>query len=85
MRLTGGRRQGKSCRNPSRSNRHGRRCTLRVAVGTFGHLDKAGADSAHFSGRLRGRKLAPGSYQLIVAARNAAGTGAAVSRAFKIV
>jgi hypothetical protein len=85
VRLTGGRRQGKSCRNPSRSNRHGRRCTLRVAVGTFGHLDKAGADSAHFSGRLRGRKLAPGSYQLIVAARNAAGTGAAVSRAFKIV
>ena len=35
LRLTSGRRQGKSCRRPSKSNQHGKRCTLLSAVGSF--------------------------------------------------
>jgi hypothetical protein len=84
LRVSSGRRQGKSCRKPSRSNRHGHRCKLLVKVGTFSHADKAGANSVHFSGRLEGGKLRPSSYTLKVVAHDAAGTGAAVSRAFKI-
>jgi hypothetical protein len=85
LRLTSGRRQGRSCKRPSAKNRHGRRCTLKVKVGTFGHADRVGADSARFSGRLKGHRLPAGSYQLLVVPRDANGTGAAVSKGFKIL
>ena len=84
VRESGGRRQGRSCRTPSRSNRHGRRCTLVTTLGTFTHVDVAGADSLRFSGRLHGRRLASGAYRLRAVARNAAGSGATVGTAFSI-
>jgi hypothetical protein len=45
LRPTAGRKQGKSCKRPSRSNRRGKRCTLYVAAGSFTHADKAGKNS----------------------------------------
>ena len=84
LRPIGGRRQGRSCKRPSKRNRHGRRCTLLVALASFVHADRAGANSVHFSGRLKGRKLARGSYVLQAVPRNAAGTGARASLSFKI-
>jgi hypothetical protein len=79
-----GRTQGRSCRKPSKANRHGRRCTLYKALGTFTHADVAGLISLHFSGRLRGKKLAKGSYRLQAVPNDAAGKGAAVSVKFKV-
>jgi hypothetical protein len=84
LRETSGRRQGKSCKKPSKSNKHGKRCTILTAVGSFSHVDSVGADSLHFSGRLKGKKLAAGSYRLQAVARDAAGNGAAVDKSFKI-
>jgi hypothetical protein len=43
---------------------HARACTAAVKVGTFTHQDRAGANRVAFNGRLRGRLLATGSYEL---------------------
>jgi hypothetical protein len=84
LRESTGRRQGKSCKKPSRSNRHGKRCTLLTPVGSFTHSDLAGANGFHFSGRVHGHALAPGSYRLQAIPRNAAGNGAAVQKGFRV-
>ena len=79
-----GRMQGKSCKKPGRSNKHGRDCTLYKPLGSFTHTDVAGANSLHFSGRLHAKKLAKGSYRLQAVAHDAAGNGAAVNKGFTI-
>jgi hypothetical protein len=84
LRTTSGRRQGKSCKKPSRANRHGKRCTILAALGSFTHADHAGANSLRFSGRLHGRALKPGSYTLRAVPHNAAGSGVGVTRTFRI-
>ncbi len=85
LRVSSGRRQGKSCRRPSRSNQHGKRCTLLTALGSFTHTDTAGtAVKLHFSGRLKGKRLAHGAYRLQAVAHNAAGNGAAATKSFTI-
>jgi DNA-binding beta-propeller fold protein YncE len=69
-----GRRVGKRCQKPRRSNRHHKRCTrFSTLRGSFARQSKAGRNSFHFSGRLRGRKLAPGRYRLRAVATDAAG------------
>jgi hypothetical protein len=84
LRETSGRKQGRSCRKPSKHNKHGKPCKILTAVGSFVHVDVAGANSLHFSGRLKGRKLPAGSYRLQAVAHDAAGNGAAVDKGFKI-
>jgi hypothetical protein len=84
LRPTSGRMQGKSCEKPSQKNKHGKRCTLYVSVGSFPHSDKAGAISLHFSGRLKGKRLAPGSYRLQALAHDAAGNSAVIDKNFTI-
>lgn len=84
LRESSGRRQGKSCRKPSRANRHGKRCKLLTALGSFTHADAAGAVRFHFSGRLHGRALAGGGYRLQAVPKNAAGTGAGATKGFTI-
>jgi hypothetical protein len=79
-----GRMRGKSCKKPSSSNRHGKRCTILKRIGTFTHPDAAGANSFHFSGRLNGKRLPKGSYRLQAVPHDAAGNGAAVSVKFTI-
>jgi len=77
---------GKCLAPPHRKAVHGKRCTRVSTVGSFAHVDVAGANRFRFTGRVRGRALAPGSYQLVSAPTNAAGkTGASHVNAFKIV
>jgi hypothetical protein len=84
LREVSGRKQGRSCKKPGKSNRHGKRCTILTVIGSFTHADKAGANSLHFSGRLKGRKLVKGAYKLRAVPHNAAGNGTTVSRSFTI-
>jgi hypothetical protein len=84
LRVSSGRRQGKSCRRPSKSNKRGKRCTLLTALGGFAHKDLAGTNSVHFSGRLKGKRLTAGQYRLRAVPHDAAGNGAAVTKSFTI-
>jgi hypothetical protein len=81
-------RSGHACAAPPRHRRRGHRyvaCTRQVSVGFFTHADTAGTNSLHFSGRLRGARLAPRAYRLTATPRNSAGQlGAAVSASFTI-
>ena len=84
LKSSSGRTQGKSCKKPSKANKHGKHCTIYTAIGSFTHTDTAGANKLHFSGRLNGKKLGKGSYRLQAVPNNAAGNGKAVSKRFKI-
>jgi hypothetical protein len=67
-----GERHGRVCApRAGHRRRHGRVCTLFRRVGAFTHLDAAGADSLHFTGRVGGRPLAPGPYRLELGAPGA--------------
>jgi hypothetical protein len=79
-----GHKQGKSCKQPSKANKRGKPCKLLVRKGSFTHVDIAGANSLHFSGRLGGKSLAKGVYKLQAVPRNAAGSGVMVSKSFTI-
>jgi hypothetical protein len=82
-----GRKVGKTCKAPTRANRTKRACKRFVAVaGSFTHSGKNGANSFKFTGRLGGRKLAPGTYRLTGVPTDAAGNrGVARTVRFKIV
>jgi hypothetical protein len=61
-----GRRMRGRCATPKRSNRRARRCVRYVKVrGRFTGNGTPGAGRFHFTGRMGGRKLAPGSYRLV--------------------
>ena len=85
-RVLPGRVKGGECRRESTSNRTGRRCKLFKRVrGRFTHQGAAGPNSLRFKGRVGGRKLAPGSYRLNAAPKDAAGNvGRKARAAFKI-
>lgn len=69
-----GRRVRGRCVTPTRRNRRTRRCTRYVAMrGSFSHSGKAGSNSLRFRGRLRGHKLAVGSYRLAIVTTDRAG------------
>jgi hypothetical protein len=82
-----GRRVGRRCVAPRRSNRRRRKCTRFVAVpGSFARDGVIGANRFRFTGRLRGRKLRPGSYRLRATARDVAeNVSRPASRSFRIV
>jgi subtilisin-like proprotein convertase family protein len=82
-----GRSVGRKCKAPSRRNRRKRPCKRFVRVrGSITHRGATGANSFHFSGRLRGRKLALGRYRLVAVPRDGAGKrGAAVRTKFRII
>ena len=64
----------------------GKRCARFTTVGTFTHADAAGANRFRFTGRVRGRALKPGTYQLVSAPTNTAGrTGSTHLNTFRIV
>jgi hypothetical protein len=84
QRPAAGRRQGHACRKPSARNRHGKRCTRYLRVGSFTHADAAGGNRFRFTGRVRGHKLGPGRYRLRGIPDNAAGAGPAAAKAFRI-
>ena len=69
----GRRKAGKRCAKPTRRNRHGRKCTRYVKVGSFANASAAGQNSKTFSGKLGRHALKPGSYRATLTARDAAG------------
>lgn len=82
-----GRRAGRRCVAPTRRNRAARRCTRFVRVrGSFRHSGRAGLNRFRFTGRIGGRRLAPGRYGLVARPRDAAGNlGSTARRPFRII
>jgi CSLREA domain-containing protein len=75
-----GRRAGKKCVKPSRSNRRKRRCTRYKSAGALAQAGKLGANSKRFSGRVRRRRLRPAPYRVTLRATDAAGNRSAPVR-----
>lgn len=82
-----GKRVGKSCVKPSRSNKKRKSCTRYVNVGKALKLPaKAGNRKTPFSGKVGSRSLAPGSYRVSLTATDTFGNvSAARTVKFKIV
>jgi hypothetical protein len=68
------------CRVKTAKNRKRSHCDLALQGG-FSKAGAVGANSFRFSGRLRRRRLAPGSYFLVANAVDAAGNRAPATRA----
>jgi glucose/arabinose dehydrogenase len=82
-----GRKKGRRCVAPKKAKRKARGCRRYVRMkGGFSRHSKAGPNSFRFTGRLRGRKLRPGRYRLVLVSRDAAGNKSAAKRAkFRVV
>jgi hypothetical protein len=81
-------RSGKRCVAPPRKPRRGkkaRKCTRTITAGSFKAIGRTGLTTLHFSGRLRGRKLARGGYQLNATAGDSTGRTKPARKAFKII
>jgi hypothetical protein len=64
-----GRRSGKRCVKPTAKLRKAKPCTRRTTVaGSFTHAGRKGANKFRFTGRIRSRRLAPGTYELLASA-----------------
>jgi virginiamycin B lyase len=69
-----GRKVGGKCKRQTRGNKAKPPCPLyRPLKGSFSTAGASGSNKLHFSGRLRGKPLAPGSYRLSARAKDAAG------------
>jgi hypothetical protein len=75
---------GHSCLKPRRG-RHGKRCTRYPSIGSFSHVDVAGANSFHFTGRVRHHKLHRGSYRLSATPKVGSTKGSEIRVSFRIV
>ena len=85
-RVRDGRRVGGRCAAPTRTSRRAKRCTRLVAVrGSFTRSAGRGRSSFRFTGRIGGRKLAPGSYQLQASPRAGGRNGATARAGFRVV
>ena len=74
QRKLAGRRAGRRCVAPRASNRRARRCVRTRRFGSFREQGVEGTNVLRFSGRVGGRRLAPGRYQLVAVASDATGT-----------
>jgi hypothetical protein len=79
-----GRLSGTTCQQPSKHNRHGRKCTYEASLGHFIHADLAGPNTIVFTGRTGGKSLRPGTYRLEGVATNANGPSAPLDASFTI-
>jgi len=53
------------CKKPPKATGKSARCIpIKKTLGTFTHVSKAGVNKLHFSGRIKGKKLAKGNYTL---------------------
>jgi DNA-binding beta-propeller fold protein YncE len=81
-----GRKVGRSCRKPSRRNRHGHRCTRYLKVGAFAQEGVAGQNQKAWSGKLGKRGLRPGRYRATLIATSPGTTASKPKHlSFKIV
>ncbi len=87
QRKTRGRKVGRKCVKPKRSNRRKKACTRWATVrGSFTLPGKAGKNEFTFRGRMGGRKLRAGRYRLSSVGTDAAGNSSTVKRrGFRIV
>ena len=87
QRKTKGRKVGRKCVKPKRSNRTKKACVRWAKVkGSFSIAGVAGKNSFKFRGRIGGKSLKPGRYRLNSQATDTAGNKAEVKRkSFKIV
>ncbi len=88
QRRTIGRRRGRRCRKATRRNRRSRRCVryVRVRLRTLVRNQRAGRRSVVFTGRVRRRKLGPGRYRFVLAARDPSGNlSARRTKRFRVV
>ena len=60
-------------------------CRRPTLVGTFTHIDRSGANAFRFSGRLHGRRLPRGRYQLQVTARLGGQTSRTLAAGFRVL
>jgi hypothetical protein len=74
-----GRRVGKKCRKPSRSNRNRRRCTRYVKVKGVTVNGKAGLNRVRFS-----KRLSKGRYRIVSVATDAAGNKRTTTKRFRV-
>jgi Tol biopolymer transport system component len=86
-RAESGRKRGRKCVAPSRKLRRARRCTRYLrSKGSFARKSTMGLNAFRFTARLRGRKLGPGRYRLVLVATDAAGNKSKARRAaFRVV
>jgi hypothetical protein len=70
--VKGGRQVAGVCRKPTRKNRTQPRCDLPLK-GSFTDAGEVGANAFKFTGRLNGKALKPGKYQLVATALDGAG------------
>lgn len=82
---TPGRRVGRICRANSHKLRHKPRCTRTITVVTLVRSGHAGLNKVPFSGRIRGKALAPGRYQATFTATDSAGASPSKTLSFTIV
>ncbi len=81
-----GRRAGKRCVVPGKAKPGAKKCIRLITKGTLSLTGAAGANKIAFSGKLRGKALAPGAYGATLTARDVAGNAsAAATAAFAIV
>ena len=69
---------------PGRRVTRGTRCTRYLALGRFSHRDRAGQNRFHFTGRMRGRRLAAGRYRLQATPRLPGTAGRVATTTFRI-
>src|SRR5437588_4438536 len=86
VRAVPGIRRGRRCVRAPRKGKvpKGKRCTRLLRVGAFTHRDRKGSNSFHFTGRVRGRKLAVGRYRLQARPRFAGRNGSTATTSFRI-
>jgi DNA-binding beta-propeller fold protein YncE len=85
-RMKRGVRAGRKCLPASRHTHSREHCTLLVRIGKpFAHHDVTGSNQFVFDGRVKGKKLQPGSYELVATASDAAGPSNARRTKFRIV
>jgi hypothetical protein len=83
QRFASGRRVGRRCVAPTRSNRRRRPCIRYLLLrGSFGWSGRAGFNFLRFTGRLRGRRLPAGRYRLLAYAVDPTGLRSATRRVY---
>ena len=86
QRAAPGRRVAGRCVAPRRSNRGHRACVRYLTLrGSFGFAGRAGANAFHFTGRLRGHRLAPGRYRLVAQAGSPGARSPARAIRFRVI
>ncbi len=82
---TAGIEQEGECEKPHKRHQRGKRCSFyELLDGDFARENEPGGNSFHFTGRLNGRTLAPGTYRLTATPEYESIYGSPIKRKFRI-